>query len=131
MGDHFQVLVFRSVTEADACGIGGVLRDFLLTRDIIAGAPSEGPVLGGIGYRPGPSALSVCEQGNWPSFLDLRTNGLEIKIGRRIFCEYDRAGFFASCDRCGLRFDMMEHEPAMAALAAFGGSEIFLIKGML
>jgi len=123
MGDLFQTLVFRSVIEADAPRIGEVLRDFLLTRQIIAGEPGEEPVLDGIGYRPGPSALSICETGNWPSFLDLHTNGLEIAVGRRIFCEYEGAEFFATCGRCGLRFEMMAHEPAMAAVDAFGEGE--------
>jgi hypothetical protein len=123
MGDYFQTLVFRSVTASDAPKIGAILSDFLLTRQIIAGEPSEEAVLGGIGYRPGALALSVCEHGNWSSFLDLLTNGVEIAVGRRIFCEYDGAEFFATCENCGVRFNMMEHEPAMKALTAFGNGE--------
>jgi hypothetical protein len=119
MGDWFQTLVFRSIAEPDAARIGDLLRDFLWAREIIAGEPSPEPVLGDVGYHPGAAALSVCETGKWAPFLDLLTNGVEIAVGRRIFCEYDGAEFFATCSRCESRFDMMAHEPAMDALGEF------------
>lgn len=120
MGDWFQTLVFRSVGEDEAREVGEKVRDWLLTREIITGDPSPEPVPGKIGHRPGPSALSACDRGSWAPFFDLTTNGVEIQIGRRLFCEMNGAEFFALCELCGHRFELMEYEPALDAFAAFG-----------
>jgi hypothetical protein len=106
MGDHYQKIVDRDVSEDEAPRLAQHLRDWLIARQIIEPTPSadfeDEPM-----YRPGPAYRStlaqpdVDEEDFDEEDLDDEA-GLQITVGRTVFWSIDTE---LTCRACGHRFE--------------------------
>jgi hypothetical protein len=102
MGDHYQKIVDRDVTEDEAPRLAEGLRDWLVAREIIEPTPSlelDGEPM----YRPGPAYQTTLAEPDLEELdedLDEET-GLQITVGRTVFWSIDTE---LTCRACGERF---------------------------
>lgn len=105
MGDHFQTVVDRDVALGDAERSAADVVRWLVERGIIEPGRTD-CVLGDTGYPPGPNYLLAVETS--PLYddhtLNLRTNGLEVVIGRTVF-HAGQFGLTLVCRACGSGVD--------------------------
>lgn len=106
MGDHYQIIVARNVSAKDASRLAARVRDWLVERRIIEPKLSD-CTLSGPGHRPGPE-YALAQETPSPHFLELSTNGLQIKVGRTVFHNLQPE---LQCRACGARFEPGEDYP--------------------
>lgn len=103
MSDNFEMLVDTDATLSEADGLARAVIDRFRELGLITGEANEDCVLGGAGYRPGPTvAESYKLKKNEGRFWELVTCGVEPTVGRQFniwamgpSCE----GF--TCPTCG------------------------------
>ncbi|GAB3889522.1 hypothetical protein GCM10029964_059340 [Kibdelosporangium lantanae] len=104
MGDHFQRIVDVEATEAQAPGLAAVVVEWLVDRGVVRAEVTDCAL--GDGHAPGPEyAVAVTEPD--PGLVDLRTNGLEVAVGRQVFFSADVSQWIA-CPHCAVDFDSDE-----------------------
>lgn len=83
MGDDFQILVDKDVLEDEAPRSAERVREWLVSRRIVAPELSD-CALGGPGHRPGPWHARVLDDPSSQA-LDAETNGVQLQVGRNVF----------------------------------------------
>ena len=104
MGDSFQTLVDKDVTEEEAPRLAEQVRQWLVARRIIESELSD-CTLGESGHPPEPAHTTALEN---PSLnaLDHMTNGLQLQVGRNVFSTpYGEL----TCNACGSCFEPGDH----------------------
>lgn len=105
MGDRFQLIVDRDVSEEEAPHLAEKVRGWLVSRRIIEPVLSD-RALGAPGHPPGPDHPSVLEKPS-PEAFSYLTNGLVIIVGRTFFwTPYTDL----TCRACAARFDPYSDE---------------------
>lgn len=105
MGDRFQLIVDRDVSEEEAPHLAEKVRGWLVSRGIIEPVLSD-CTLGEPGHRPGPAHPTVLENPSQTAF-EYMTNGLEITVGRTFFwTPYTDL----TCRACGEHFNAYSDE---------------------
>jgi hypothetical protein len=105
MGDRFQIIVDRDVSEEEAPHLAEKVRGWLVSRRIIEPVLSD-CALGAPGHPPGPAHPSVLERPS-PEAFHYLTNGLTIEVGRTFFWTPNTD---LTCRACGARFDAYSDE---------------------
>jgi hypothetical protein len=83
MSDHFQMLVDVDATVKEAAPLSLALVDRFRLLGVITGEANSECVLGGEGYRPGPTISGLYElRKSEGRFWELSTSGVEIHVGR-------------------------------------------------
>jgi len=103
MGDYFQTIVDREVSTAEAQTLASTIRDWLITEQIVEGTPTDCILGSDGGYAPGSHFEEVLAQPDINT-RRLRTNGLEIDVGRTVF-HAGQFGLELICPQCGARSD--------------------------
>jgi hypothetical protein len=107
MGDGFQIVVDREVSEEDAPRLAERIRDWLISRRIIQPELTD-CTLGEPGHPPGeahPSALADPSLAALHMLTHMLTNGVEITVGRSFFwTPYTDL----TCRACGARCEPYE-----------------------
>ncbi len=122
MSDSSQIIVDIEVTLQQATGFAERVRDWLISEGIIEHERSDS-VFGGEGHRPGKNYGLASEPD--ADFLTLRTNGVEVEVGRRVF-HAGQNGLQLRCDACGQDFDLRPplNTPSFNAVGIwFGGDD--------
>lgn len=102
MGDYFHTIVFKLESESDVALAVESVRRWMIDLDIIL-AEVDDSALSVPGHRPGPNVYSaVIDEGvDFQWWLELRTNGMGIHIGRQVFIGWALLGEFCmACDIC-------------------------------
>jgi len=94
MGNWYEIIVDRDVTEAEAPRLAEQMRVWLIEREIIEAEPTA-QYMGE--YRPGPAYPSTLQEPN-PS--PETVNGFELVVGRTVF---HRLSLELTCKACGAR----------------------------
>ena len=105
MGNWYEIIVDRDVTEAEAPRLAEQMRVWLIEREIIETVPSkhflnESESM----YRPGPAYQSTLEE---PNPYTETVKGLELEVGRTVFY---RLSLELTCKACGARLDADKDE---------------------
>jgi len=104
MGDHYQTIADLDVDLADSLNLGNEILAWLVDRYIVSSAPSDCILSDKRGYAPGPKFYDVVNIDPVTDItLRLRTNGLEIVVGRTVF--YNTAGPNPFCPKCNASFN--------------------------
>jgi hypothetical protein len=115
MGDWFQIVVDEGVSFADAEQLSREILRWLTERGIVQAIPVQ-CVLGRdeLGYPPGPNCGEAVE-GLWHEhqLLDLRVNGLQVDIGRRVYHPM-QGEISLFCPGCGIQSEF--HDDWQSAL---------------
>jgi hypothetical protein len=119
MSDHFQSIVDRDATLDEALALADQIVGWLVERGIILPIPTD-CTLGGTGHPPGPKfhnavippyASRLGPDGERirddGTLLKLRTNGLEVSVGRTVF-HAGGYGIGPICCGCGTRFETLD-----------------------
>ncbi|WP_406240803.1 hypothetical protein [Streptomyces anulatus] len=99
MGDYFQIIVDRDVTEADAAPLAARVVGWLVAEGVIGPERTE-PVLGkGPGYPPGPRIREVVDSSGWGE--PWQGGPLDVEVTRTRFDAGQWADpASAGCPRC-------------------------------
>ncbi|MFI1223066.1 MULTISPECIES: hypothetical protein [unclassified Streptomyces] len=99
MGDYFQIVVDRDVTEADAAPLAARVVAWLVAEGVIGPDRTE-PVLGSDpGYPPGPRIREVVDSSGWGE--PWQGGGLDVEVTRTVFDSGQWADpALATCPRC-------------------------------
>jgi hypothetical protein len=118
MGDHYQKIVDRDVSDEEASRLAGRIRDWLVAREIIEPTPSlefeDEPL-----YRPGAAYASTLAEPEVDEEDLGEETGLRIIVGRTVFWSIDTE---LTCGTCGERFSP-EEDWSDAADAWFEGDD--------
>lgn len=98
MGDYYQVVVDRDIPLDQADEVASAIRQCLIVENVIEPQLTD-CTLGNGGYAPGKKC-ALAFDGTSDEVTQLRTNGLQIIIGRSIFYS---SGADLICDRCNNR----------------------------
>src|SRR5262249_52054482 len=110
MSDNFEMLVDADATLEEANVQSNAVLGRLRKMGLITGVANDHCVLGGEGYRPGPAVPDLYVLGeNECEFWQLRTNGVEPKVGRH-FNVWALGPVFQglTCPACGAYFETYE-----------------------
>jgi hypothetical protein len=100
MGDYFQTIVDKDVSEDEAPQLAERVREWLVSRRIIEPELSDS-ALSEPGHRPGPVHSSALENPSSDA-LDAETNGLQFQVGRTVFWTNFED---LTCRACAHRFE--------------------------
>jgi hypothetical protein len=100
MGDYFQTIVDKDVTDDEAPRLAEQVREWLVSRRIIEPDLSD-CALGEEGHRPGPAHATALENPSSDA-LDAETNGVQFQVGRTVFWTNFED---LTCRACGERFE--------------------------
>jgi len=106
VSDSSQIVVDVEVGPREAERLGGAVLAWLIGEGVVLPRASDSAA-GGEGHRPGPGWRTATAGS--PAFRRLRTNGVEILVGRRVF-DGGGNGIELRCGACRRRF-----EPALDA----------------
>jgi hypothetical protein len=98
VGDYFQAMADVEVDEAGAPLVARAVVRWLVAEGIVDSTVSDCVLGADTGYPPGPHYLSAVDHAD-ERLLLLRTNGLEVDVGRRVFYSTGGTGS-AGCPRC-------------------------------
>ncbi|MEO0896842.1 MAG: hypothetical protein AAFY71_10615 [Bacteroidota bacterium] len=101
MGDWHQDIVFKDVKEDELEEMAQKIFQYLVGRRIIQDKKLDNVLSDSMGHPPGENWREVVAFPEEKHFLELRTNGLEIRKGRTVFWA-DGSGFEKiACPHCG------------------------------
>ena len=107
MGDWYQVIVDREVSETAAASSAASVREWLIEEGIIDKIIEDCVLGSDTGHPPGPNFMRAVDGEDDSYFLGLRTNGLEIITERTLYSSFD-GNIELVCDGCSERFDPPE-----------------------
>ncbi len=98
MGDWFQTLADIDASIEEANIVAARIRSWLIESQVIEPSPRD-CVFGGMGYPPLNYEQVVDGPAYSQHFRKLKTNGLQIKIGRTVFLN-GQSGVTVTCPKC-------------------------------
>ncbi|CAM4320316.1 hypothetical protein ZONE111904_13915 [Zobellia nedashkovskayae] len=99
VSDHHTSIVSEKTNPADSKELAEKVINFLTEKKIIKKELSD-CVLGSNGHKPAENFASILEKQN-EGFLDLRTNGVEVIIERKVFENGVNGLEKVNCPKCG------------------------------
>jgi hypothetical protein len=101
MGDWHQDIVVRNVSDNEVDNVAEQVVQYLIKTKIISDKKAENVLSENWGFCPGENWDFVVDYAQEKHFLELITNGMEIKKGRTVFWaggqEFEKIG----CPNCG------------------------------
>ena len=101
MGDWHQDIVVKNVSENELDEVADQLVQYLIKTKIISEKKADNVLGNELGYCPGENWNFVVEYPEEKHFLDLVTNGMEIRKGRTIFWADGQEFEKIECPNCG------------------------------
>ncbi len=101
MGDRHQDIVIKNVENDELDNIAEKVVNYLIEEKIISSKKSDNVLGKDLGYAPGEHWNLAVKYPEEEHFLELWTNGLEIRKGRTVFWADGGAFEKIECPKCG------------------------------
>lgn len=101
MGDWHQDIVFKNVPDNEVDNVAEQVVQYLIKSKIISDKKANNVLSENLGFCPGKNWDFVVDYPEEKHFLELITNGMEIKKGRNVFWADGQEFEKIECSNCG------------------------------